>query len=226
VRAVDRAGNVTEERAALACDHPVKARIITDLPKAGRMVALTFDGGSGYAWRSMMNTLHAHGAKGTFFCTGVSVDRYPEMARLAVEQGHTIANHSYDHPDFSAISYSEQVSQLNRNSDAWWKACKAIPQPFFRPPYGSQTPTTVKAAGDAGYRYVVQWNGDTGDWSGSSSKEVTANALAAAKPGAIIVFHTQWNSDAALPAILKGLEKKNLKAVSMAELCEAAGLPY
>jgi peptidoglycan/xylan/chitin deacetylase (PgdA/CDA1 family) len=118
------------------------------------------------------------------------------------------------------------VSQLNRNSDAWWKACEAIPQPFFRPPYGSQTPTTVKAAGDAGYRYVVQWTGDTGDWSGSSSKEVTANALAAAKPGAIIVFHTQWNSDAALPAILKGLEKKNLKAVSMAELCEAAGLPY
>ncbi len=226
VRARDAAGNVAEQRAAIACDRPVKARVITDLPEAGRMVALTFDGGSGYAWRNMMNTLHARGAKGTFFCTGVSVDRYPEMARLAVEQGHTIANHSYDHPDFGAISHTEAIRQLDANSDAWWKACRAIPQPFFRPPYGSYTDATVKAAGEAGYLYVVQWTGDTGDWSGSSSRQVTANALAAARPGAIIVFHTQWNSAEALPAILKGLEKKNLKAVSMAELCEAAGLPY
>ncbi len=226
VRAEDAAGNVTEERAAIACVRPVKARIITDLPAAGREVALTFDGGSGYAWRSLMNKLYSHDSLGTWFCTGVSVDRYPEMAKLAVEQGQTLGNHSYDHPDFSTISYSEQVDQLNRNADAWWKACKAIPQPFFRPPYGSQTATTVKAAGDAGYRYVVMWNGDAGDWRGLSADQVAANALAAAKPGAIIVFHTQWNSDAAMPLILKGLKKKGLKAVSLAQLCADAGLPY
>ena len=226
VRAQDEAGNVTEERAALACVHPVKARVITSLPAAGNEVALTFDGGSGYAWRSQMNALYSHDALGTWFCTGVSVDRYPEMARLAEEQHQTIGNHSYDHPDFSSISYEEQVSQLKRNSDAWWEACRAIPQPFFRPPYGSQTATTVKAAGDSGYRYVVMWNGDSGDWTGLPASQVAANALAAAKPGAIIVFHTQWNSDAALPAILKGLEKKGLKAVSLAQLCADAGLPY
>ena len=226
VRATDRAGNVTEERASLACVRPVKARIITSLPEAGKEVALTFDGGSGYAWRSQMNELYSHDQLGTFFCTGVSVDRYPDMAQLAVEQGQTIGNHSYDHPDFSSISYEEQVSQLERNSDAWWKACKAVPQPFFRPPYGSQTATTVKAAGDAGYRYVVMWNGDAGDWRGLSASQVAANALAAAKPGAIIVFHTQWNSDAALPAVLKGLKAKGLKAVSLAQLCADAGLPY
>ena len=226
VRAQDKAGNVTEERAALACVHPVMARVITSLPAAGNEVALTFDGGSGYAWRSQMNAVYSRDALGTWFCTGVSVDRYPEMARLAVEQHQTIGNHSYDHPDFGSISYQEQVSQLKRNSAAWWETCRAIPQPFFRPPYGSQTATTVKAAGDAGYRYVVMWNGDSGDWTGLSASQVAANALAAAKPGAIIVFHTQWNSDAALPAILKGLEKKGLKAVSLAQLCADAGLPY
>ena len=135
VLAKDRAGNVTEERAAIACIHRVKARIITSLPAAGKEVALTFDGDSGYAWRSLMNELYSHDQLGTFFCTGVSVDKYNDMAQLAVDQRQTIGNHSYDHPDFSTISYSEQVSQLKRNSDAWWKACKAIPQPFFRPPY-------------------------------------------------------------------------------------------
>ncbi len=226
VRAQDEAGNVTEERAAIACVRPVKARVITSLPAAGNEVALTFDGGSGYAWRSQMNALYSHDALGTWFCTGVSVDRYPEMARLAVEQHQTLGNHSYDYPDFSSISYGEQVSQLKRNSDAWWEACRAIPQPFFRPPYGSQTATTVQAAGDTGYRYVVMWNGDSGDWTGLSASQVAAKALAAAKPGAIIVFHTQRNSDAALPAILKGLEKKGLRAVSLAQLCADAGLPY
>jgi peptidoglycan/xylan/chitin deacetylase (PgdA/CDA1 family) len=226
VLAQDPAGNVTEERASIACVHPVKARIITSLPAAGREVALTFDGGSGYAWRSQMNELYSHDQLGTFFCTGVSVDRYPDVAKLAVEQSQTIGNHSYDHPDFSTIPYAEQVRQLRRNSDAWWEACRAIPQPFFRPPYGSQTATTVKAAGDAGYRYVVMWNGDAGDWQGLPASKVAANALAAAKPGAIIVFHTQWNSDAALPAVLKGLKAKGLKAVSLAQLCADAGLPY
>ena len=226
VRAADKAGNVTEERAALACVHPVKARIITDLPAAGNEVALTFDGGSGYAWRSLMNELYSHGALGTFFCTGQSVDKYPEMAQLAIDQRQTPGNHSYDHPDFSTISYAEQVSQLKRNEESWWKACKAIPQPFFRPPYGSQTATTVKAAGDSGYRYVVMWNGDAGDWRGIPVAQVAANALAAAKPGAIIVFHTDWDADAALPAVLKGLKKKGLKAVGLAQLCADAGLPY
>ena len=226
VRATDRAGNVTEARASLACVRPVKARIITSLPAAGDEVALTFDGGSGYAWRSLMNELYSHDQAGTWFCTGQSVDKYPAMAQLAVDQRQTIGNHSYDHPDFSTISYAEQVDELNRNADAWWKACRAIPQPFFRPPYGSQTATTVKAAGDAGYRYVVMWNGDAGDWRGLSASQVAANALAAAKPGAIIVFHTQWNSDAALPAVLKGLKARGLKAVSLAQLCADAGLPY
>jgi peptidoglycan-N-acetylglucosamine deacetylase len=226
VRATDKAGNVTEERASLACVHPVKARVITALPKAGNEVALTFDGGSGYAWRSLMNELYSHDQLGTFFCTGVSVDRYPDIADLAVEQHQTLGNHSYDHPDFSTIPYQEQYDQLKRNEDAWWKACRAIPQPFFRPPYGSQTATTVKAAGDAGYRYVVMWDGDAGDWRGIPVAQVAANALAAAKPGAIIVFHTDWDADAALPAVLKGLKAKGLKAVSLARLCADAGLPY
>lgn len=226
VRAEDAAGNITEKRASMACAHPVEARIISELPAAGKEVALTFDGGSGYAWRSLMNELYSHDSLGTFFCTGVSVTKYPQMARIAVEQGQTLGNHSWDHPDFSTISYSEQVSQLNRNSDAWWKACGAIPQPFFRPPYGSRTATTVKAAGSAGYRYVVMWTGDTEDWRGLPASRVAANALAAAKPGAIILFHTEWNTDAALPAVLKGLEKKGLKAVSLAQLCADAGLPY
>ena len=226
VRAEDEAGNVAEERAAIACVRAVEARVITSLPEAGREVALTFDGGSGYAWRSLMNDLYSRDSLGSFFCTGVSVDNYQPMAQLAVEQGQTIGNHSYDHPDFSRISHAEALRQLEKNTEAWWNACEAVPQPFFRPPYGSYTDDTVKAAGEAGYRYVVMWTGDAGDWTGLPASQVAANALAAAKPGAIIVFHTQWNTHEAMPLVLKGLKKKGYKAVSLAQLCADAGLPY
>ncbi len=37
---------------------------------------------------------------------------------------------------------------------------------------------------------------------------------------------TYYRSDAALRAVLKGLKAKGLKAVSLAQLCADAGLPY
>ena len=224
VVATDAAGNRTEARAGIRCEYPVKARVIRSLPAAGRLVALTFDGGSGYAWRHIMNTLHRHGFTGTFFCTGVSVERYPEMARLAVAQGQTIGNHSFDHPDFTTISHAEKVRQLTMNADAWWRAARATPAPFFRPPYGSYDADTLKAAGETGYRYVVMWDVDTGDWTGLSSAQVAHNAVAQARPGSIIVMHTEWNSAGAIEQILAGLKKKGLKPVNLAQLVAAAGL--
>ena len=224
VVATDAAGNRTEARAGIRCEYPVKAKVISSLPAAGRLVALTFDGGSGYAWRNIMNTLHRNGVSGSFFCTGVSVERYPEIARLAVEQGHTIGNHSVDHPDFRTISHAEAVRQLKGNADDWWRAARATPAPFFRPPYGSYSAGTLKAAGETGYRYVVMWDVDTGDWTGLSARQVAHNAVANAKPGSIIVMHTEWNSAHAIKLILDGLKKKGLKPVNLAELVAAAGL--
>ncbi len=148
VSARDAAGNASVAYASFACERAVAAKMYLNLPKAGDLVALTFDGGSGYAWRHIMRALSKLHARGTFFCTGVSVDHYPEVAREAIALGQNIGNHSYDHPDFSTISLRRgaSVSSLE-NAKAWWKACKASPSPFFRPPYGSYNATTLKAAG-------------------------------------------------------------------------------
>ncbi len=224
VTARDAAGNETTATAPLACDAPVPATLINSLPKAGNLVALTFDGGSGYAWRHIMNALAKLHVKGSFFCTGVSVDHYPEVAREAVAKGMTIGNHSFDHPDFRTISYDEARRQLKANAEAWWKACGAVPAPFFRPPYGSYNDTTLKAAGSAGYPFVVNWDVDTGDWSGAPPAEIARRAVAGARPGSIICMHTLWTTQEALPAMVKGLRAKGLKPVGLDKLFRAAGL--
>ena len=222
--ASDAAGNKATASASFACDAPVAAKLILHLPKAGNLVALTFDGGSGYAWRHIMRSLAKLKAKGTFFCTGVSVDKYPEIAREAIALGMTIGNHSYDHPDFSTISYEEARRQLLDNAQAWWKACGATPTPFFRPPYGSYDDTTLKAAGSAGYPFVVNWDVDTGDWTGVPPAEIARRAIAGAKPGSIICMHTLWTTQEAIPAMVKGLRAKGLEPVGLDELFRAAGL--
>jgi peptidoglycan/xylan/chitin deacetylase (PgdA/CDA1 family) len=224
VTASDAAGNEATATASLASDAPVPAKLITNLPEAGRLVALTFDGGSGYAWRHIMISLTKLDAKGTFFCTGVSVNKYPEVAREAIAQGMTIGNHSYDHPNFQVISYDEARRQLLDNAQAWWKACGAIPAPFFRPPYGAQDETTLKAAGSAGYPFVVNWDVDPGDWAGISSTEIARRVIEGAQPGSIIVMHTEWNTQKAVPAMVKGLRAKGLEPVGLDELFRAAGL--
>ena len=224
VTASDAAGNETTATASLACDAPVPAKLINSLPKAGKLVALTFDGGSGYAWRHIMSALTKLKAKGTFFCTGVSVDHYPEVAREAIAQGMTIGNHSYDHPDFQTIGYEEARRQLLDNAQAWWKACGAVPMPFFRPPYGSYNDTTLKAAGSVGYPFVVKWDVDTGDWTGVPPAEIARRAIEGARPGSIICMHTEWTTQKAIPAMVKGLRAKGLEPVGLDQLFQAAGL--
>ncbi|MCX6371774.1 MAG: polysaccharide deacetylase family protein [Actinobacteria bacterium] len=224
VTARDAAGNEATATASLACDAPVRAKLITNLPKAGKLVALTFDGGSGYAWRHIMTALTKLNARGTFFCTGVSVDKYPEVAREAIAQGMVIGNHSYDHPNFQVFGYDAARRQLLRNAEAWWKACGATPTPFFRPPYGSYNDTTLKAAGSAGYVFVVNWDVDTGDWSGAPAAKIARRAIEGARPGSIICMHTEWTTQAAIPAMVKGLRAKGLEPVGLDELFRAAGL--
>ena len=224
VTATDAAGNQTAQSAPVACEAPRAARLILDVPKAGKKVALSFDGGSGYAWRHIMRALDRLDAGGTFFCTGQSVSKYPEVAREALELGMELGNHSYDHPDFQTISYEQAREQLLDNADTWWKACGAIPAPLFRPPYGSYDETTIKAAGSAGYPFVVNWDVDTGDWTGASPAEVARRAVDGAGPGSIICMHTEWNTQKAIPAIVKGLRAKGLEPVSVGELLAAGGL--
>ncbi len=224
VTATDAAGNKAVAYAPFGSDRAVPGKMYTSLPKAGKLVGLTFDGGSGYAWRHIMMALTKLHAKGTFFCTGVSVEHYPEVAQEALAQGMTIGNHSFDHPDFRTISYDQARAQLMDNAKQWWKACKALPAPFFRPPYGSYNATTLKAAGSAGYPFVVNWDVDTGDWTGAAPAVIARRAIAGAHPGSIICMHTEWNTEKAIPAMVKGLRAKGLEPVGLDTLFHAAGL--
>ncbi|MGO8684657.1 MAG: polysaccharide deacetylase family protein [Thermoleophilia bacterium] len=202
---------------------PVTAQVVRRLPAAGNRVALTFDGGSGYAWRAIMKELQTFHVQGSFFCTGVSVQHYPQMARIAVSQGDTLGSHSFDHPDFTTISDTQITYQLTKAEDIWWQAAQVVPAPYFRPPYGAFNAHVLKVAGQLGYARIVLWDVDTGDWQSPPPAVIVARVLAAARPGSIVLMHTDWPSEKALPAIIRGLLARGLQPVSLDQLFRPTG---
>ena len=70
-----------------------------------KVIYLTFDAGfENGNTEPILDALKKHNAKGTFFVVGHYLETAPELIKRMVEEGHTVANHTYNHPDMSKIS--------------------------------------------------------------------------------------------------------------------------
>ena len=69
------------------------------LPLKDREVVLTFDDGPLPPYTNrILDTLASECVKATFFMVGRMARGYPSLVRRAYDEGHTIANHSQNHP--------------------------------------------------------------------------------------------------------------------------------
>ncbi len=203
---------------------PVTTTVFHDLTGVGNRVALTFDDCNfGTAWTSILNTLDAFNVKGTFFCIGTNVLRYPSQARRTVADGMTIGSHTRDDAQLTRLSYDAVRAEVIYDQDAWWKVARATPAPYFRPPFGSFDALVLKAAGSAGYLRTMIWDVDPQDWADPGVSVIVDRVLSHAHPGMIVVLHVKPQTAAALPSILRGLASRGLHQASLTELFQAAG---
>jgi peptidoglycan/xylan/chitin deacetylase (PgdA/CDA1 family) len=221
----DQAGNRTETRPLTFRDyHPVRAQVTYTVKGAGRRVALTFDdGGPAWVWGRMLDTLEKYDMHATFFVAGPYVSAAPRMARRTAREGHGIGSHGWTHAPMTTQGYDGVRRELRRSEGPWWRAARATPVGWMRPPYGDHDRTTVAAAGSAGFRHVVMWDVDPGDWRGYGASTIAANTLSHVHSGAIIGLHVRASTMAALPTILRGLRARGYTSVSLPELFHAAG---
>jgi peptidoglycan/xylan/chitin deacetylase (PgdA/CDA1 family) len=205
---------------------PVKARIYTGLPAAGRRVALTFDDGGGKtAWYWILHELRAAHVKGTFFPIGLYVGDYARrMAGLTLKYHMAIGNHSWSHPLLTWLSATHVRAQLRRTERVWWRDFRASPVPYLRPPYGAYNARTLAVAGRLGYSRIILWDVDSGDWANPGVHAIVRNVLENVRPGSIILLHTRGKAPQALPLIIAGLRARHYKMVTVPELFAAAGL--
>jgi len=179
------------------------------------VVVLTFDaeGDAGHA-PEILETLRTEGVKAGFAVTGLWAEQYPDLVRAIAADGHSLYNHSYDHPSFTGrygggatLSREERVAQLQRTEETVMSLTGQSTRPYFRPPYGDFDNSVLCDIYAAGYPYLLLWNADMAGFKGTSIDQIVATALASAHPGTIYVMHTNSHSNdaLALPRIIQGL---------------------
>jgi peptidoglycan/xylan/chitin deacetylase (PgdA/CDA1 family) len=104
-------------------------------------VAITIDDGPDpEVTPQVLAQLAAHQAQATFFCVGVRVERYPDLAREIVSRGHAIENHSQRHRhNFSLLGPKGMSAEISRAQDSILRVTGTRPR-FFRAPAGLRNP--------------------------------------------------------------------------------------
>jgi peptidoglycan/xylan/chitin deacetylase (PgdA/CDA1 family) len=142
-------------------------------PKGERRICLTFDGGStAEVAEDVLNVLKAHGVRTTLFLTGDFIRKYPDLVRRMAAEGHELGNHTLNHPHFAPHFKRDPQWTRERFQNELLDADRALVRllgrpmdPYWRAPYGEQTPELRRWAEEVGYRHVGWSEGaDSLDW--------------------------------------------------------------
>jgi len=187
-------------------------------PKCYNCVAITYDDGPvpGSTER-LLDILKRKGVHATFFVVGRNANANPQVLRRIRDEGHTIGNHSYSHPDLARQSDGAIAAQMDDTDAALQKQAGLDPH-WMRPPYGSHDPRVASTAGARGMALAV-WDVDTADWQHRNPATTCKRAVDGAREGSIILMHDihQPTVDAA-ECVIDGLRAKGLNPVGLDEM--------
>lgn len=183
----------------------------------GRKVYLTFDDGPSSNTGEILDILAAYDVKATFFVVGKPEEKYQPLYKRIVEEGHTLAMHSYSHK-YNEIyqsreSYIEDLTKLQEflyeTTGVWCRYCRF-------PGGSSNTVSRVDMHELIAYleeqdMTYYDWNVSSGDASASyiSPEAVVRNSTArlAEFSEAIILLHDASDKDSTVQALPKLIEK-------------------
>ncbi len=148
-------------------------------------VHLTFDDGPHPIYTpQILDILSYYGAKATFFVTGTSVKRYPELIQRIADEGHTLANHTWNHESLAGLSQAKLEATINQTQIILGQHAT----PCIRPPYYSVDEHTAERAARLGLR-LVMGTVRTSDWMLPGADVIARQIYHGAAPGAVIVLH-------------------------------------
>ena len=200
-------------------------------------VALTFDDGPDPEWTpKILDVLKKKNATATFFLIGIQTDKFSGIAKRIYNQGNTIGNHTFWHPDVSNISDAHMRVELNL-TERLFASLLGVRATLMRPPYAiDEEPDTtdqvrpLKIAQDMGY-ITVGNRIDPDDWSGNPTAEKISKYVLSHLPpsrqddlrcGNIVLLHDGGGNRAetvrALPMIIDGIRARGYEIAPVYEL--------
>jgi peptidoglycan/xylan/chitin deacetylase (PgdA/CDA1 family) len=193
------------------------SKYVWDLPNHESKIYLTFDDGpTPQITEWVLEQLHQHKAKATFFCIGKNIEAYPSIFIKTMNMGHGIGNHTFNHLNgwkTATDDYSANISLCNNSISNLKSEAKNKKSKIFRPPYGKITAKQAKEVLKQGYK-IIMWDVLSADFDQTiSSDQCLKNVVSNIKPGSIIVFHDSVkafkNLKYTLPKVLNYLDENN-----------------
>lgn len=188
-----------------------------------KVVYLTFDAGyeNGNV-EKILDAMKEEKVRGTFFVLGNLIQKNSDLIKRMVNEGHTVANHTYSHKNMTKVqSFEEFSAELQKLDDAYKELTgNEIPK-YYRPPEGTFDETTMQYAQRAGYKTIF-WSFAYADWDNnkqmspeSAKKKIMDNI----HNGAVILLHPTSATNAAIMGdIIRELKSQGYRFGTMEEL--------
>jgi chitin deacetylase len=189
-----------------------------------KAIALTFDDGPWPEITSqVLDILKGNNVKATFFVVGKQVQKYPQLLKQVVAEGHAIGNHTWSH-QYGPYNESTAAREIEDTATLIYQTT-GVKTSLFRPPAGILNNGLVTYAQQQNYG-VIMWSVDSKDWRSRPTRTPAFidNVLKEAKPGGIVLLHDGGGDRSAtikaLPQLIAQLKKRGYQFVTVPELLE------
>jgi peptidoglycan-N-acetylglucosamine deacetylase len=204
-----------------------------------KKVVITFDDGPDPEWTpKILDILKAKHATATFFLIGIQADKFSGLSKRIYNEGNTIGNHTFTHPDVTNMSTPLIKAELNL-TERLFASMLGVRTTLMRPPYAiDEEPDTadqvrpLEIPQEMGY-ITVGNRIDPNDWSENprhTAEQITAYVLAHLPPcrvedlrcGNIVLLHDGGGDRSetvrALPMIIDGVRARGYEIAPVYEL--------
>ena len=193
------------------------------LPLADREVVLTFDDGP---WpptdRKILAALAQECVRATFFLIGRNAAAHPDLVRRMAAEGHTVAHHSFAHPNLKHLKPEAAIGEIDRGIAAVETALHGTATttpttPFFRFPYFAMPPATLETLQKRGIAVFGAdlWASDWNPMTPAQQLKLLTERLQAARKGIILLHDPKAQTAAMLPALLRYLRDNHYRVVHL-----------
>ncbi|MBQ9358362.1 MAG: polysaccharide deacetylase family protein, partial [Abditibacteriota bacterium] len=191
--------------------------IIERGPADRREICLTFDDGPTPTTLENLKILRKYNVRATFFIVGRQAEKYPEIIRQILEDGHQLALHSQNHPDYTKLDYPDIVKETLQCYCAI-KDCGGEPTLYFRPPGGNRDEEQSRLSREYGV-HIGLWTKNSTHLQESTPEILASYCKESMKPGFIYLLHNDVVAvTKALPDILEYAAAGGYKCVTMQEI--------
>ena len=201
-------------------------QLVENVVVTDKTIDLTFDDGPDPVYTDLiLDVLKEKDVKATFFLIGKKMKQYPLVTERIFEEGHCLANHTYNHTDLKGKSFRNVYLSILQTEQIL-DSVRGKTLKIFRPPWGHITSEEKVNLKKFGFK-IVLWDVNSKDFKPNITvNEIIYNVMSGVGDKKIVLFHdsdylgkaSRKNTVLALPQIIDLLKELGYSFVTIDEM--------